>query len=123
MVAQHSVPSPTSSDQTLQAVWRDAGQRLTPRRAAGVLLVGVAAVAATVVTKRLFMVGSLGLLAIAFACYSATEHGDVAGLRVAAGVRRFLGAIASLIAVLAAVATGLLILAALFGGSIEVMRR
>jgi hypothetical protein len=123
MVAQHHLPSLTSPDQTLDSVWRSAARRVPARATASFFLLGIVAVATSVITGHLLALATLGVLANAFACYAVVVQPHGPGRRLAPATRRLVGAVANTIAVLAALATGLLILAALFGGSIEVMRR
>lgn len=122
MLAQRLSSSPPSSDITLDVLWRSTAQRLTTRRIAVLLALGVGGVATSAVTSRFPILAALGIVVSAFACYAALirPHGNH---DAHADIRRRLARLASTIAALAALTAGLLMLAAVFGGSIEVMRR
>ena len=121
MVAQHVGSSPPPPDATLSAVWRSTALRLTSYRIAFLLALGIGAVTASGITRRFPALAALGIVVCAFACYAVLiqprdDHD------VHANMRRRLARLASTIAALAAFTAGLLMLAAVFGGGIEVMR-
>jgi hypothetical protein len=121
VVAQHVGSSPPPSDATLGVVWRSTALRLTSRRIAILLGLGIAGVAASGLTRRFPVFAAFGIVVSAFACYAVLiqPRGDH---DVHANMRRRLAQLASTIAALAALTAGLLMLAAIFGGAIEVMR-
>ena len=122
MVAQHVGSSPPPpSDATLGVVWRSTALRLTSRRIPLLLGLGIAAMAASAITRRFPVLAALGIVVSAFAWYAVLiqPRGDH---DVHANTRRRLAQLASTIAALAALTAGLLLLAAVFGGGIEVMR-
>ena len=121
MVAQQLLPSPTTSDRTLDAVWRSTAERVSVRGAVLLLMLGLGGVAVRVITDRFTIVGSLGILSAAFACYAMITQPSIADRWAPRATRMFAGTL-KIIAALAALATGLLLLAAVFGGSLEVMR-
>jgi hypothetical protein len=123
MVAQHLFRAPNASEQTLDAVWRLAAQRLTHRGRVAGLTLGLVAVSVSAITQRFPLLATLGTLAAAFACYAGLIQPPSNDRWVSPSAVRALAAFATLVAALAALATGLFLLAAMFGGSIEVMRR
>ena len=121
MVARHVASSPPPSDATLGVVWRSTALRLTSRRIAIWLGLGIAGVSASGLTRRFPVLAALGIVVSAFACYAGLiqPRGDH---DVHTNKRRRLAQLASTIAALAALTAGLLMLGAVFGGGIEVMR-
>lgn len=121
MVAQHVGSSPPPSNATLSVVWRSTALRLTSRRIAILLALGIGAVTASGITRRFPTLAAIGIVVGAFACYAVLiqPRGDH---DVHANMRRRLAQLTSTIAALAALTAGLLTLAAVFGGGIEVMR-
>lgn len=122
MVAQHLFPPHTTSEQTLDVVWRSTTERVSLRGAVLLLLLGLGGVAARVITDRFDMLASLGILASAFACSAMLTRSGGAEGGLPPSVMRILSGMLKIIAALAGVATGLLLLVAVFGGSLEVMR-
>jgi hypothetical protein len=86
------------------------------------LTLGVGAVMTSAITARFPLLAAVGIVVSAFACYAALIHPHDSQ-STHSRLRRRLAQFASAVAALAALAAGLLMLAALFGGSIEVMRR
>lgn len=123
MVNQHVFPTPLSSDQTLAALWRSTANRLTGGGIIACVVVGAAAVTWSVVSGRVPLVAAVGAIALAFGCYAAVVQPTVGGRWLGPRTQSVMATGISIITALVAVAGGLLVLAALFGGRIEVMRR
>lgn len=122
MVAQHLFSSRPTADDTLDVLWRSTALRISWPGRATLFGVGVSGVATSIITSRWPMIAAVGLIVSAFAAYAELiqphDAQDAPG-----PARRVLARIASAIAAVAALTAGLLMLAAMFGGSIEVMRR
>ena len=102
-------------------VWRSTALGLTSRRIAILLGLGIAGVAASGIARRFPVLAALGIVVSAFACYAVLiQPRDDQDIH--ANVRRRLAQLASTVAALGALTAGLLMLAAVFGGAIEVMR-
>ncbi len=118
-----SLDTPATADQTLDALWRATARRTSPRRATGCIALGIVGTAALVFVDRLRIPGLVGVVVGAFGVY-------VLAVQPPAGVhalhprpRRLVAGAAVAIAIVASAAYGLQVLAAIFGGRIEVMRR
>jgi hypothetical protein len=122
LVAQHLLPPPATSDRILHVVWRSTAERVSVRGAVLLLMLGLGGVAVRVITDRFTIVGRLGILSTAFACYAMITQPSDAHPTRAPRVTRILAGTLKVIATVAGLATGLLLLAAVFGGSLEVMR-
>ncbi len=121
MVAQH-LSSDRGADVTLDVLWRSTALRLPSRAVASLLVAGMTILAGSIFASGPLNLGALGIWMIAFAVYAAIIQSAVAH-RSRRRVTRFLARLTSAIAAFAALSVGLLLLAAVFGGSIEVMRR
>jgi hypothetical protein len=122
MIAQRLASSSPPSEGQLDVVWRSTALRLTSRGMTLLFALGVGAVVTSAITSRFPLLGAVGIVVSAFACYAALiqPHGD---RDVHPQLKRRLARLASAVAVLAGLTAGLLVLAAIFGGGIEVMRR
>jgi hypothetical protein len=123
VVAQHLFRAPNASEQSLDAAWRSAAQRLTRRGTVALFALGLVAASVSAITQRFPLLATVGTLGTAFACYAVMIQQPSNGGWVSSRTARALATFATAVAALAALATGLLLLAAVFGGSIEVMRR
>jgi hypothetical protein len=123
MVAQHLFPPTATSEQTLDAVWRSTADRVSVRSAVLLIVLGLGGVMVRAITGRFAVLASLGILATAFACYAMIPRPRPADRGWISRGTRALAGLMTIAAALAGLATGLLVLAAVFGGSIEVMRR
>lgn len=122
MVAQQVLQSFRPSDETLAAVWRAATQRVTLRVIVLFVGLGSGGAVALVIADRFLPLASMCVVIAAFGGHSAVLHPSL-GRRLRPGTQHFLGVLTGAVAALAGVVAGLLVLAAVFGGSIEVMRR
>jgi hypothetical protein len=123
MVAQQVLQSFRPSDETLAAVWRAATQRVTLRVIVLFVGLGSGGAVALVIADRFLALASMCVVIAAFGGHSAVLHPSLGGRRLRPGTQRFLGVLTGAVAALAGVVAGLLVLAAVFSGSIEVMRR
>lgn len=112
----------TQDEGTLAEGWRSFADRASGRVQAVCLGVGALGVG-SLLLDALRIPALLGVVAGCFGVFSlARQHALLKG-PAAARWLRLVGMAASTVAALSAVAAGLLVLRAIFGGSVEVMRR
>jgi hypothetical protein len=116
----HSSPRP---EPMLDVVWRSAAYRVSLSGIVASILVGLVGAITLAAADRFWPIASACVVLCAFGMYAAIVQPDLGGARLGASVQRLLATLIATIAVLAAIATGLLLLATIFGGSLEVMRR
>jgi hypothetical protein len=116
----HSPPSP---EPTLDKAWRAAADRLPVSAIIACVVVGLAGGISLIVADRLRPIAAACVVLVTFGVYAAIVQPTLGGTWLDQKTQRFLATLAATIAALAGLATGLLLLAAIFGGSIEVMRR
>jgi hypothetical protein len=118
-----SLNAPALPDQTLDALWRATARRTSTRHATACITVGILGMVALPLFDQLRIPGLVGLVVGAFGVYALAVQPDVSGRAFRPRAHRAVAAIAVAIAVVASAAVALLVLAAIFGGNIEVMRR
>lgn len=123
MVVQHHLGSPAASEQTLATLWRRHASRVSERTIVTCLALGTLGTIVPLFFPGWAIVSSVSLIVVAFGVYAATAHPNLGGRRLGPGAQRIVGAVASTIAAMSGLVAGLLLLGAVFGGSIEVMRR
>ena len=122
MVLQHHLDSSPLADQTLAALWRAHARCISGRTIAQCVVLGTLGTITPVSLGRGTFVALMSIVA-AFGSYAAAVQPSFGGRWLQPRRQRIAGVAASAIAVLAALTAGLLVLGAIFGGSIEVMRR
>jgi hypothetical protein len=115
--------SPPSSEPTLDVAWRAAANRLPIRGIVACIIFGLAGAITLAGANRVRPVATACVVLAAFGAYAAVVQPSLGGDRLHPTTQRLVAATIGIIAVLAGLATGLLVLATIFGGSIEVMRR
>lgn len=115
----HSPPS----EPTLDAAWRSAALRLPTPGIVACIGLGLAGAISLAAADRLLPLAAACVVLVAFGAYAAVVQPALGGGRLSPGTQRLLATMIGIVAALAGLATGLLVLAAVFGGSIEVMRR
>ena len=116
----HSSPS---AEPMLDAVWRSAAHRLPLPGVISCLVVGLAGGISLAFANRLWPIAAACVVLAAFGAYAAVVQPAIGGTWLHPQTQRLLAAVTAAVAALAGLAAGLLMLAAIFGGSIEVMRR
>lgn len=114
--------SPPSPEPTLDAAWRAAANSLPLPGIVACIISGLAGAVTLATAHRLWPVAAACVVLVAFGAYAAVAQPGLGGNRLHPRTQRLVAATIGIIAVLAGLATGLLLLAAIFGGSIEVMR-
>jgi hypothetical protein len=112
-----------SSEPMLDAAWRSAALRLPVPGIIGCLAVGLGGAISLAAADRLLPLATACIVLVAFGAYAAVVQPTLGGGRLSPGTQRLLATVIGVAAVLAGLVTGLLVLATVFGGSIEVMRR
>jgi hypothetical protein len=107
----------------LDVVWRDAAQRLTLPGIIASVVLGLAGSISLMLANRLWPIATGCIIVVAFGAYAAIIQPAIGGIWLRSSTQRLLATLAATVAALAGLMTGLLLLAAIFGGSIEVMRR
>ena len=115
--------SPASSEPTLDQAWRAAADRLPVGAIIACTVIGLAGAVSLFVANRFRPIGSACVVVVAFGVYAAIVQPHLGGALLGKRTQRFLATVTATVAAVAGIATGLLLLAAVFGGSIEVMRR
>jgi hypothetical protein len=110
-------------DQTLAALWRATAQRTSRRHATACVTFGIFGLAALAFVDQLRIPGLVGIVIGAFGMYAFAVQPSLGGHVFRPRTVRATTVVAVAIAAIAAAAVFMLGLAALFGGSIEVMRR
>jgi hypothetical protein len=123
MVLQHHLDSSPLADQTLAALWRAHARRISGRTIAQCVVLGTLGTIIPISLGRGTFVALMSLIVAAFGSYAAAVQPSFGGRWLQPRGQRITGIAVSAIAVLAALTAGLLVLDAIFGGSIEVMRR
>jgi hypothetical protein len=116
----HSAPS---SEPMLDAVWHAAAQRLSVAGIVVCIVFGLTGAISLSIADRLWPIVSACVVLIVFGAYAAVVQPALGGVWLQRNTQRLLAAALGTVAAVAGIATGLLVLAAIFGGSIEVMRR
>ena len=115
--------SPPSPEPMLDAAWRAAAHELPVGAIIACIVLGFAGAISLFVADRLLPIAAACVVLVAFGVYAAVVQPTLGGAWLRPSIQRLLAAITATVAVLAGLATGLLLFAAIFGGSIEVMRR
>ena len=115
--------SPPSAEPMLDVVWHAAAQRLSVPGIVVCIVFGLTGAVSLSVADRLWPVVSTCVVLVAFGAYAAVVQPALGGSWLGRSTQRILAIALGAIAAVAGLATGLLMLAAIFGGSIEVMRR
>jgi hypothetical protein len=123
MVLQQHLHAPSPGDQTLASLWRAYARRIDPRATIHCITLGMLGVVVPVVLQRAMIVALPSLIVLAFGAYAAVVQPALGGRWLRPRAQRVVGTAVAALAALAGIAAGLLVLGAIFGGSIEVMRR
>jgi hypothetical protein len=115
--------SPPSSEPMLDAAWMAAAQQLSIPGSIICVVLGLAGGISLAVANRFWPVAAACAILVAFGAYAAVVQPAIGGAFLRPSTQRLLATAIAVVAALAGLATGLLLLAAIFGGSIEVMRR
>jgi|KBSSwiStaDraftv2_1062776.scaffolds.fasta_scaffold11871_2 hypothetical protein len=115
--------SSSSSEPMLDTVWRAAAQRVPVPGVIACIACGLAGAISLAVADHLRPIAAACVILAAFGAYAAVVQRGIGGTWLGPSAQRVLATVFATVAVLAGLATGLLLLAAIFGGSIEVMRR
>jgi hypothetical protein len=123
MVLQQHFDSPPTDDQTLAALWQTHARRVGGRTIAQCVALGTLDTIIAVFSGRATFVALMSLIVAAFGLHAAIVQPSLGGRWLQPRAQRIIGTAVTAVAALAGVAAGLLVLGAVFGGSIEVMRR
>jgi hypothetical protein len=115
--------SPSSSEPMLDAAWRTAAHQLPIPGIIICIVLGLAGAISLAVANRLRPVAAACVILVAFGAYAAVMQPAIGGAWLRPSTQRLLATAIATVAALAGLAAGLLLLAGIFGGSIEVMRR
>jgi hypothetical protein len=124
MVLRHPFNSSASApEQTLALVWRAQARHVGTRTIAQCVAFGAVGVIIPIVLGHATFIALVSLIVAAFGLYAAVVRPSLGGRWLPPRAQHITSIVVSAIAALAAVAAALLVLGAIFGGSIEVMRR
>jgi hypothetical protein len=107
----------------LDAVWGAAAQRLPIPGVIACIACGVIGSISLAMANRLLPLAAACVVLLSFGAYAAVVQPGIGGIWLRLSIQRILAVATATVAVFAGLATGLLLLGAIFGGSIEVMRR
>lgn len=114
---------PPCSEPTIDAAWRDAAHRLPVGAIIACIIFGLAGATSLIVADRLLPIAAACVVLVAFGVYATVVQPTLGGAWLRPSTQRLLAAVTVTVAALAGLATGLLLLASIFRGNIEVMRR
>jgi uncharacterized iron-regulated membrane protein len=123
MVLQQPIGASPPSDQTLASLWRTHARQLDSRAMVECVGIGLVGTAVPLVLGRAMLVACMSFTVFAFGAYAAIVQPSFGGRWLSPRTQRVGAAFIASGAAVAGLVAGLLVLAIVFGGSIEVMRR